>query len=589
MRRIIPYLPKRWRSGQHGISAQGIVEFALVLPLTLFVVFGVIEFARVFQAWLSVQNGARFGVRFAVTGDYKVAYCNDAVVDPGIVGMYPNIQNEDLADGTLDCKVPREWPDSTPIPNWDEKTRALTDYARLPSIRDVATQGAAALLQDDTVDTTNSALERVRGWFKISICSTRAGFWYTPSDPGNFVSFECHATDDPGGPGDRVIVAIDYTHPLISPLISQAWPVLRLSSQREGVVEQFRRTRVINLPPTVSGPTSTASITPTNTPTETFTPSSTPTDTPTETNTPTPSVTPTDTTTPTPTATPDCALLTVQSIYASGDDVLMDVNNANTAEMYLTASRMDWPLLLEDDGDPDTNAYVNWYNFNGDTYYPGNSSTSPTVANPSAPGVMIGGNQSATWRTDFGNYSSPMVLGLPLTVNLRFDPGNCLLTGTLYPVEVEIVEPPVDGRVITDIDQTRFESHGWDTGVGTFNGANVRRILFQIYDPLGNRILNRSEYVIPYCAFGDSGGVCSTMSSSMWNSLMNGTYTIYSRTEANSGIWSPWEAATTATLPRPTPRRGRSRTPVVCCRVIPGVWLFLPSIRPWWSRGSGSC
>ena len=85
MRRIIPYLPKRWRTDRNGINAQGIVEFALVLPLTLFVIFGVIEFARVFQAWLSVQNGARFGVRYAVTGDYKVAYCNDAVNDPGIL------------------------------------------------------------------------------------------------------------------------------------------------------------------------------------------------------------------------------------------------------------------------------------------------------------------------------------------------------------------------------------------------------------------------------------------------------------------------------------------------------------------------
>ncbi len=59
MKRLISFFPKRWRSGKNSLSAQGIVEFALVLPLTLLLVFGVIEFARVFQAWLSVQNGAR--------------------------------------------------------------------------------------------------------------------------------------------------------------------------------------------------------------------------------------------------------------------------------------------------------------------------------------------------------------------------------------------------------------------------------------------------------------------------------------------------------------------------------------------------
>jgi hypothetical protein len=577
MRRIIPFLPKRWRTDKNGINAQGIVEFALVLPLTLFVVFGVIEFARVFQAWLSVQNGARFGVRYAVTGDYKIAYCNDAVNDPGILALYPNIENEDLADGILNCKVPREWPDSTPILNWDEKMRALTDYARLPSIRDVAYQGAAALLQDDTVDTTDSLLERERGWFKISICSTRAGFWYTPSDPGNFVSFQCNATDDPGGPGDRVIVAIDYTHPLISPLISSAWPVLRLSSQREGVVEQFRRSRVINLPPTVSGPTSTASITPTSTPTSTFTPTSTPTNTSTPSNTPTPSVTPTETATPTPSPTPDCALLTVERTFASGDDILMEIHNANPAAMGLTESTLNWPLVLEADGDPDTNAYVNWFNFNGSRYYNGNDSTSPTTSNPGLPGVQINGNQTAYWRMDFGNYSSPIVLGLPATVDLMFQPGNCALSGTLHPVEVEIVEPPVDDTVITLRSQTRFESEGWDTGVGTFNGANVRRIIIQIYDPNGNRRLNRSEYVIPYCAFGDSGGVCNTMSNAQWNALFNGTWTILSRTESYSGVWSAWEARTFIVNLAPTATPTITLTPTITPTFTPSP---IPSNTP---------
>ena len=57
---------------------QGLVEFALILPVLLLVLFGIIEFARILQAWLSVENGARFGVRYAVTGEYNTAYCDPA-------------------------------------------------------------------------------------------------------------------------------------------------------------------------------------------------------------------------------------------------------------------------------------------------------------------------------------------------------------------------------------------------------------------------------------------------------------------------------------------------------------------------------
>ena len=57
-------------------SAQSMVEFALVLPILLALIFGIIEFGRLFQAWLSIQNSARFAVRYAVTGNYDVSYCN---------------------------------------------------------------------------------------------------------------------------------------------------------------------------------------------------------------------------------------------------------------------------------------------------------------------------------------------------------------------------------------------------------------------------------------------------------------------------------------------------------------------------------
>ena len=70
----IPILKKK-------LSAQSMVEFALVLPVLLALIFGIIEFGRLFQAWLSVQNSARFAVRYAVTGNYNFDYCDDAAAD----------------------------------------------------------------------------------------------------------------------------------------------------------------------------------------------------------------------------------------------------------------------------------------------------------------------------------------------------------------------------------------------------------------------------------------------------------------------------------------------------------------------------
>ena len=43
-------------------------EFALTLPILLLLMFGVIEFARIFHAWVTLQNAARAAARYAVTG-----------------------------------------------------------------------------------------------------------------------------------------------------------------------------------------------------------------------------------------------------------------------------------------------------------------------------------------------------------------------------------------------------------------------------------------------------------------------------------------------------------------------------------------
>ncbi|NIV29495.1 MAG: hypothetical protein GWN58_08285, partial [Anaerolineae bacterium] len=45
---------------------QGLVEFALILPVLLFILLGIIEAAFVIQGYLTVQHAAREAARFAV-------------------------------------------------------------------------------------------------------------------------------------------------------------------------------------------------------------------------------------------------------------------------------------------------------------------------------------------------------------------------------------------------------------------------------------------------------------------------------------------------------------------------------------------
>ncbi|RMG84305.1 MAG: hypothetical protein D6712_11505, partial [Chloroflexi bacterium] len=50
-------------------KGQALAEFALTLPILLLLLFGIIEFGRIFQAWVSLQNAARAAARYATTGE----------------------------------------------------------------------------------------------------------------------------------------------------------------------------------------------------------------------------------------------------------------------------------------------------------------------------------------------------------------------------------------------------------------------------------------------------------------------------------------------------------------------------------------
>ena len=51
-------------------TGQTLAEFAITLPILLLLLFGIIEFGRIFQAWVTLQNSARAAARYATTGTY---------------------------------------------------------------------------------------------------------------------------------------------------------------------------------------------------------------------------------------------------------------------------------------------------------------------------------------------------------------------------------------------------------------------------------------------------------------------------------------------------------------------------------------
>ncbi len=196
-------------------EGQTLVEFALVVLAILILMMGIVEFGRLLQAWLTVQNSAQAGARFAVTGRCYT----DPTADP-----------------------------------WD--------LARLQCIKDEALRATGSLRTDSD-----------------------AG----PLDPG-YLDVSVHGSDPPlpdpdlefpGGPEARVAVDVIYNHELITPIVREIVPWLRLQAHSEMINERFRHpgygTPPGELPPTIR-PTSTPTFTPT--PTRTPPPTHTPTPSP---------------------------------------------------------------------------------------------------------------------------------------------------------------------------------------------------------------------------------------------------------------------------------------------------------------------
>ena len=184
-----------------------------------------------------------------------------------------------------------------------------------------------------------------------------------------------------------MIVTVDFTHPLISPMLSTIWPDLHLRAQRTGIVEHYRTSRVFGLP--------ISAFTTPPTPTNTFTPVPTNTPVPTATDTPTP----TPSNTPTPTPTPSCSNITRVDQRLKGDDFEVRFRNNNVAPAYLSSAYLVWEEI--------GSMRVDKFRWDGDTYSGTDDSSSPTGPRLSWEKFNGGGNRD-WWEVDFKNAPSPL-------------------------------------------------------------------------------------------------------------------------------------------------------------------------------------
>ncbi|MBN1873033.1 MAG: pilus assembly protein [Anaerolineae bacterium] len=232
---------------------QSLVEFALILPVLLGVILGLIDGAFIMQGYLSANHAAREATRFAITYQPVQGECYDYDED-GVTG-----------------NDPYPWCPSSSAEGDDEYFSR-----RVQMIKLIANDAALGLRRQVFCDTSSCIQSNyaVPGMFGVSV-------WGFPSFE------ESEREDHPGIPGLPVRVQVVYNVPLVvfAPLLPN--PYIRVSGAtemlNEGVVVGYG-----NLAPPTFRPLPT-SIPPTSNPlTPGYTPGTTPTTGPTPTPTPYP-------------------------------------------------------------------------------------------------------------------------------------------------------------------------------------------------------------------------------------------------------------------------------------------------------------
>lgn len=106
------------RGSGSGETGQGLVEFALVIPIFLFLLFGTVEFGRAWMTRNIMTGAAREAVRVAaVVGspDNAVSRANEVLGSAGITGARVAVASDPAPFGTCRATVSYDFPLYIPL------------------------------------------------------------------------------------------------------------------------------------------------------------------------------------------------------------------------------------------------------------------------------------------------------------------------------------------------------------------------------------------------------------------------------------------------------------------------------------------
>lgn len=333
-------------------KGQGLLEFALVLPIFLLLVFGIIESARLIMTYSSVYTASREAARFGAS----IGNSNGVPRYQDCSGIRGVAVQQGFLSGVQDADIQIKYDTG---PN-DPRT-----WAALPNCPGDANLGDRVIV-------------------RISVL-------YTPLLPlVNFPGITINSQE-----GRTIIRDVEV---MGTPPLSPTYQNTRTLTPTNNYTSTVTRTPTITLTPT---DTATPTLTPTvtDTPTITWTPTITdtptitwtPTDTepptmtwtPTDTGTPTeiPTDTPTPTDTATPTTTPACGNFTASNFKTNSTLYTFDVTNGDNRITAIREIRITW---FKNSVSPSGLNLINW---NGTTIWTGTNRPSPvdtTSFNPFA-------------------------------------------------------------------------------------------------------------------------------------------------------------------------------------------------------------
>jgi Flp pilus assembly protein TadG len=119
------------RTGRPRDEGAAAVEFALVMPLLVLLIFGIIEFGGAYNAYITVTHAAREGARMAAVGQFDAAAVKARAypLDAAKVTVTGPTLVTDPSGDYYQVKI--TYPYQLTIPLWDSQSLTLTSTARM--------------------------------------------------------------------------------------------------------------------------------------------------------------------------------------------------------------------------------------------------------------------------------------------------------------------------------------------------------------------------------------------------------------------------------------------------------------------------